>query len=36
LPESKRLTRTNVRQLNAKTKLMKSGLLGPVRILRPR
>lgn len=35
-PESKRLTRTNVRQLNSKTKLMKSGLLGPVRILRPR
>jgi hypothetical protein len=34
LPESKRLTRTNVRQLTAKTKLVRSGLLGPVKILR--
>ena len=34
LPESKRLTRTNVRQLTTKTKLMRSGLFGPVRILR--
>jgi hypothetical protein len=34
LPETKRLTRTNVRQLNAKTKLVRSGLLGPVKILR--
>jgi len=32
LPESKRLTRTNVRKLTAKTPLMPSGLLGPVRL----
>jgi hypothetical protein len=34
LPEKQRLTRTNVRKLTAKTVLMPSGLLGPVRVLR--
>lgn len=33
LPESQRLTRTNIRTLNAKSPLMPSGLLGPVRLL---
>jgi hypothetical protein len=33
LPESKRLTRTNIRKLTAKTPLVESGLLGPVRLL---
>ncbi len=33
LPEAERLTRTNIRQLTAKTALMPSGLLGPVRLL---
>lgn len=33
LPESERLTRTNIRELKADTKLVPSGLLGPVRIL---
>ena len=32
LPETQRLTKTNVRKLTAKTPLMPSGLLGPVRI----
>jgi hypothetical protein len=34
LPQAERLTRTNVRKLTAGTKLMDSGLLGPVRLLR--
>jgi hypothetical protein len=33
LPVEKRLTRTNVRKLTKDTKLMESGLLGPVRLL---
>jgi hypothetical protein len=33
-PAAKRFTRTNVRKLTAKTELMPSGLLGPVRVLR--
>ena len=33
LPENKRLTRTNIRTLTAKSPLMPSGLLGPVRVL---
>jgi hypothetical protein len=33
LPESERLTRTNIRQLTRKTPLMPSGLFGPVRLL---
>lgn len=33
LPEEKRLTRTNVRQLKADTPLMDSGLFGPVQIV---
>jgi len=33
LPENQRLTRTNIRTLTAKTPLMPSGLLGPVRVL---
>ena len=33
LPEAQRLTRTNIRKLTAKTPLMPSGLLGPVRLL---
>lgn len=33
LPTGQRLTRTNIRKLNNGTKLMESGLLGPVRIL---
>jgi len=33
LPEDGRYTRTNVRQLKRDTKLMPSGLLGPVAIL---
>ena len=34
LPEQQRITRTNIRTLTAKTPLMPSGLLGPVRLLR--
>jgi hypothetical protein len=34
LPKEQRLTRTNIRKLTADTKLMESGLLGPVRVLR--
>ena len=34
LPKEQRLTRTNIRKLTADTKLMESGLLGPVRLLR--
>ena len=34
LPESQRLTRTNIRKLTAGTPLMPSGLLGPVRIMK--
>ena len=34
LPDSKRFTGTNIRNLTAQTRLMPSGLLGPVRILR--
>jgi hypothetical protein len=33
LPKEQRLTRTNIRKLTKDTKLMESGLLGPVRIL---
>jgi hypothetical protein len=33
LPKEERLTRTNIRQLNQKTPLMKSGLFGPVTLL---
>jgi hypothetical protein len=33
LPPEQRLTKTNIRKLTAKTALMESGLLGPVRIL---
>ena len=33
LPKEQRLTRTNIRKLTKGTKLMESGLLGPVRIL---
>lgn len=33
LPPDRRFTRTNIRKLNAKTPLMSSGLLGPVRLL---
>ena len=33
LPQSERLTRTNIRQLTPKTALMPSGLLGPVRLV---
>jgi hypothetical protein len=33
IPVDKRLTRTNIRKLNAETPLMESGLLGPVRLL---
>ena len=33
LTESRRLTRTNIRKLTAKTPLMPSGLMGPVRLL---
>ncbi len=32
LPPSRRLTQTNIRKLTADTKLMESGLLGPVRV----
>ena len=34
LPTERRLTRTNIRKLTKGTKLMESGLLGPVRIMR--
>jgi len=34
LPEDQRVTRTNIRTLTAKTPLMPSGLLGPVRLIR--
>lgn len=34
LPESQRLTRTNIRTLTAGTQLMRSGLMGPVRVFR--
>ena len=34
LPELERRTRTNIRKLTPETKLMDSGLLGPVRLLR--
>ncbi len=33
LPETQRLTRTNIRKLTAKTPLEEAGLLGPVRLL---
>jgi hypothetical protein len=33
LPQAERRTKTNIRKLTAKTPLMESGLLGPVRIL---
>ena len=33
LPPEQRRTRTNIRKLTAETRLMESGLLGPVRIL---
>ncbi|MEK7780058.1 MAG: glycosyl hydrolase [Verrucomicrobiota bacterium] len=33
LPKEQRLTRTNIRKLTRDTKLMESGLLGPVRLL---
>ena len=33
LPEAQRRTRTNVRKLTAESRLMKSGLLGPVRLM---
>jgi hypothetical protein len=33
LPKEQRLTRTNIRKLTKDTKLMESGLLGPVRIM---
>ena len=33
LPKEQRLTRTNIRKLTKDTKLMESGLLGPVRLL---
>jgi hypothetical protein len=33
LPADKRLTRTNIRKLTRETKLMPSGLLGPVRVM---
>jgi alpha-L-rhamnosidase/Glycosyl hydrolases family 2, sugar binding domain len=33
LPEAQRFTRTNIRQLTAKTDLMPSGLMGPVRLV---
>ena len=35
LPPETRLTRTNIRRLTRNTPLMKSGLIGPVRILAP-
>ncbi len=34
LPREQRLTRTNIRKLTRETKLMESGLLGPVKLLR--
>jgi hypothetical protein len=34
LPREQRLTRTNIRKLTRDTKLMESGLLGPVKLLR--
>ena len=34
LPVNQRVTQTNIRKLTQKTKLMESGLLGPVRILK--
>jgi hypothetical protein len=34
LPEEKRLTKTNIRKLTADTPLTRSGLLGPVRLLK--
>jgi hypothetical protein len=33
LPENQRVTRTNIRQLTKQSRLMPSGLLGPVRVL---
>jgi hypothetical protein len=33
LPREKRLTKTNIRELNARTPLVESGLLGPVRLM---
>lgn len=36
LPKEQRLTRTNIRKLTKDTKLMESGLLGPVRIVAER
>src|SRR6185312_12653158 len=36
LPESERLTRTNIRQLTRRSPLMPSGLMGPVRLLIPK
>jgi len=35
LPEAERLTRTNIRQLTRRSPLMRSGLMGPVRLLIP-
>ena len=34
LPKEQRLTRTNIRKLTKDTKLMESGLLGPVRLMK--
>jgi hypothetical protein len=36
LPRERRLTRTNIRKLTAKTPLIKSGLMGPVKLLERR
>ena len=36
LPATERFTRTNIRKLTAETRLMESGLLGPVRFLEQR
>ena len=33
LPETERLTKTNINPYRAKSKLLQSGLLGPVRVL---
>jgi hypothetical protein len=35
LPKDQRLTRTNIRKLTAETPLMESGLMGPVRLVKP-
>ncbi len=36
LPENKRVTRTNIRTLDSRTELMKSGLFGPVQVIERR